>query len=106
MDTITCKLCSTTSHLRSQMKEYLQHINLFHAHQPDFKITCGISGCHRTYTNFRTFRHRIYDVHSNSTTEPFKVDSVNEISVYDCNEDHISNDGYASNVMMMIVVLY
>ena len=98
METITCKLCSTASHLRLQVKEYLQHIKLFHAHQPDFKITCGISGCQRTFINFGTFCDHVYDVHSDSTstTEPFEVDSVNEISV-DCNEDHIINDGYTSN---------
>ena len=71
-----------------------QHIRLFHAHQPDFKVTCGISGCQRTYTNFGTFRNHVYDVHSDSITE---VDSVNATSV-DCDEDHTSNDDeYASD---------
>ena len=80
METITCKLCSATSHLKLQTKEYIQHIKLFHAHQPDFKVTCGISGCQRTYTNFGTFRNHVYDVHSECTTEPIGVDSVNVIS--------------------------
>ena len=91
METLTCKLCSATSHLRLQTKEYIQHIRLFHAHRPDFKVTCGISGCQRTYTNFGTFRNHVYDVHTDSTTEPFEVDSVNAISV-DCDKDYTRND--------------
>ena len=96
METLTCKLCSTTSYLRFEMKEYLQHIKLFHAHQPDFKITCGISGCHRTYTSFGTFCNHAYDVHTDSTTESFEVASVNGISL-DCDEDLTNNSDYASD---------
>lgn len=99
MENLTCKLCSATSHLRLQTcKEYLQHIGLFHAYQPDFKVTCGISGCQRTYTNFGTFRNHVYDVHSASTTESVEVESVNATSM-DCNEDYTSNDEseYASD---------
>lgn len=98
-ETLTCKLFSATSHLRLQMKEYLQHIKLFHAYQPDFKVTCGINGCQRTYTNFGTFHHHVDDVHTDgSTTDPFEFDSVNAISV-DCDEDHTSNDDdYASGI--------
>ena len=98
MEIITCKLCSATSHLKLQTKEYIQHIKHFHAHQPDFKVICGISGCQRTYTNFGTFHNDVYDVHSDSTTtEPIGVASVNVISVdvdggYTRNNDSSDDD--------------
>ena len=87
---ITCKLCSAASHLRFQVKEYIQRIKLFHAHQMDFRITCDIGGCKRTYTNPGTFFNHIYAVHGERSTETCDA-SVNNASL-DCDED---NDGYS-----------
>jgi hypothetical protein len=44
--------------------DYLKHIQLFHAHQLDFHITCGMSECARTFKKFHTFRKHISDWHS------------------------------------------
>jgi len=52
---VICILCSATSHLKFNIKGFIQHIQLFHAHQADFHITCGIEGCQRSYTNCGTF---------------------------------------------------
>jgi len=57
------KLCSAASHLNFNTKGYVQHIQLFHAHQANFRVTCGINGCQRTYTNFGTFSQHVYAMH-------------------------------------------
>ena len=69
----TCKLCSAASHLRFQVKEYIQHIKLFHAHQVDFKIICG---------------NHVYAVHGEEDCEDI---SVNNVSM-DCDEDNNNRD--------------
>ena len=66
MEEITCQLCSAASHLKFNAKGYVQHIQLFHAHKANFRITCGINGCHKSYTNFRTFSNHVYDKHHQS----------------------------------------
>ena len=33
------------------------------AHQAGFKVTCGISGCQRGFTNFRTFQDHVFALH-------------------------------------------
>lgn len=64
-----CKLCSAASHLKFNIKGYLQHIRLFHAHQADFRIVCGIGGCLRSFTNFGTFTNHVYSVHGGSSNK-------------------------------------
>ena len=49
--------------LRYDIKGYLKHIKLFHAHQSGFQLTCGIGGCKRSFTNFRTFQDHVSAVH-------------------------------------------
>ncbi|XP_065887419.1 uncharacterized protein [Dysidea avara] len=56
---LTCSLCSAASHLRFDITDYVKHIKIFHAHDPSFKVTCGIGGCQRTYSNFRTFVNHV-----------------------------------------------
>jgi len=94
---LTCKLCLATSHLKLDVKEYVQHIRLFHAHIPDFKITCGIEGCQRTFANFGTFRNHVYDIHTESTTEPSELDILNTESQECDNAYAIDNDDYSSH---------
>ncbi len=62
---LVCPLCprERTSALQLSLREYLKHIQLFHSHQPGFRITCGISGCARTFQNFLTFRCHISAFH-------------------------------------------
>ena len=44
MAELVCPLCpqERTAHLGFSLREYLQHINLFHAHQSGFQVICGI----------------------------------------------------------------
>lgn len=47
-----------------KLSDYLGHIRLFHAHQPNFKIDCGLNGCRRSFVKLHTFRKHISDWHS------------------------------------------
>ena len=62
---LKCHLCKEekAQRLTFSTTDYLKHIQLFHAHQPNFLITCGIEGCQRTFQNFHTFRKHISDWH-------------------------------------------
>ena len=90
---VTCKLCTAASHLRFRVKEYIQRIKLFHAHQMNFRIICGISGCKRTYTNPGSFYNHVYAVYDERSNDTCKASVINEESL-DCNED---SDGYSTH---------
>lgn len=59
---LVCPLC-THQHLQFNLTSWLKHIKLIHSHQAGFSITCGISGCQRTFTKFRTFEGHISAIH-------------------------------------------
>lgn len=63
-----CSLCSNTLRARFSIRDYLKHLQLFHAHQPTFKVTCGIGGCPRSFINMKTYSNHVYSVHDLSTT--------------------------------------
>ena len=65
---LSCQLCSAASHLKFNMKSYIQHLRLFHAYQIDFKIRCEIGGCQRSYTNCGTYINHIYSIHGECFT--------------------------------------
>ena len=52
-----------TTNLHFNRTTWLKHIQLCHAHQPGFRITCGVGGCQRTYTNFGTLKNHVYNLH-------------------------------------------
>ena len=60
---VTCTLCADKLSVKFNVSEYIQHVRLFHAYKPDFKITCGINGCLRSYTNVGTFRNHVPTAH-------------------------------------------
>ena len=66
--TLTCKLCSAASHLKFNVTDYIKHIKMFHAFMPGFKVTCGIDGCLRTYSNLGTFLNHVSGVHGDVCT--------------------------------------
>ena len=63
---VECSLCTHTPPLRFSIANYLRHLRLFHVHQPNFDIKCGIGGCCRSYTNIGTFQNHVYAVHDSS----------------------------------------
>ena len=94
---IICKLCSAAPHLTFNIKGYIQHIRLFHAHHPDFNVICGIGGCQRSYTNCGTFLNHVYAVHGESPKATCQVLSQNSRSEeYDqsINHDDYEEDEY------------
>lgn len=60
---MVCPLCPSTR-LQFNVTEYLCHVKLFHSHQPNFLITCGIGGCLRTFKNIGTLRNHVSARHS------------------------------------------
>ena len=42
----------------------LQHIGRVHAHQANFRLTCGVDDCQSVYTNFRRFREHLKKKHN------------------------------------------
>ena len=92
---LVCQLCPAERALSLPftLKDYLRHIELFHAHQPNFRIACGIGGCQRTFHNFQTFRNHISDHHSydfnptnqSVTTSSEVHDSIEPTESHDCN---------------------
>lgn len=88
MATLVCPLCprERTSGLKLNITRYLQHIQLFHSHQPGFRITCGLDGCARTFKNFITFRCHISARHRN---DPEQTNDVNLTNLEEGgNHDH------------------
>ena len=53
----------TTNNLRLNLSGLLKHVKLFHAHQSRFQIVCGIGGCERTYTKFRSYEVHVSSIH-------------------------------------------
>ena len=59
MASFPCSFCSD-EFLAPSEKLLLTHIRLAHSYDPDFSIQCSLSGCSRTFTNFRTYQnHRL-----------------------------------------------
>lgn len=82
---ISCQLCTAASHLKfSRIKEYIQHIKLYHAHQPDFRITCGVR--EHIPINPGIFINHVYAIHG---------EEINEVSVNVSLEDNANdNENY------------
>ena len=88
---LVCQLCPVERAL--SLPFTLKHIELFHAHQPNFRIMCGIGGCQRTFHNLQTFRNLISDHHSydcNPTNRPVATSSEVHDSI-EPTESHDSN---------------
>ena len=64
MPEMECPLCSDVRSIKYDWRDYLKHLNLFHAHHPNFKIPCSIDECQRIYTNMRTYQNHVSSVHS------------------------------------------
>ena len=63
---LVCPICprELTVGLKFNLTEFLKHVKLFHSHQPNFSITCGVRGCMRSFHNYITFRNHLYMYHS------------------------------------------
>ena len=86
-----CSLCTNGPRVRFSIRDYLKHLQLFHAHQPTFKVTCGIGGCLQSYTNMNTYSNHVYGVHDLST------DFASSTSLSDVLTDSIRSDATSSD---------
>ena len=86
-----CPLCphERTANLHFNRTTWLKHIQLCHAHQPGFRITCGVSGCQRTYTNFGTFKNHVYDLHPAHADVTATSSTLDLPSVCDLDVDYL-----------------
>lgn len=68
---LCCKVASPN------LKGILRHMATVHAHDTNFHISCGVSGCSRTYTNFYLFKKHLYRHHRDSleVSDPFTIAS-------------------------------
>ena len=58
-----CIFCKT-NRLFDKFPDYFRHITLYHATEPNFKLTCDISNsCGVTYKNFTSYKMHIYRHH-------------------------------------------
>lgn len=58
-----CPLCRDFCTRRVSV--LIKHIGLVHAtKETPFHITCGLGGCRKTFSNFRTYRNHVYSIHS------------------------------------------
>lgn len=96
----SCPLCPSerTDRLKFTLKQYLQHLRLFHAHQPRFHLTCGIQGCQRTFLKFRTFENHVSLMHREQQHHSDEQHMVSENDHADC-----SGEDMATNNSMDIV---
>ena len=104
--TLICNMCSAGSHLRFNIKGYIQHICLFHAYQVDFKVTCcGIGGCKRSFKNSGTFINHVYDVYGENLKAACEVVAAKRRSLDDDNhndsadddDDYLDDDNYSNH---------
>ena len=56
-----CPFCETFA--APHLKGVIRHIGLVHSHEANFRITCGIDGCTRTYRIFDSYRKHVYVKH-------------------------------------------
>ena len=86
---LVCPLCppELSSSLQFNTTDYLKHIQLFHAHQPNFHIACGISGCERSFRKFHTFRKHISDCHRDERNPTNSSQQVSAPELQEATED-------------------
>ncbi len=61
----------------------IQHIELIHAHEANFTITCGLNDCQSTFTKYESFRRHVYRKHTDRVLRPDNDDDDGNIEVVD-----------------------
>lgn len=78
----TCSVCYAFS--APNYQSVIRHIGSVHSWEPHFRITCGVDGCPRSYSSYRSFRKHIMDKHqeilSDGNTEPAPADEDADFS--------------------------
>jgi hypothetical protein len=75
-----CKFCKT-NRLFNKFPDYFRHITLYHAAEPNFKLTCDISNfCGVTYKNFTSYKMHVHRRHKLLLHPPLQQQENNIIS--------------------------
>ena len=61
---LTCPMCGGVSF--SAFHQFMTHMRLIHADEPQFMIQCNLQGCQRTFRNFSVYRNHVYAFHDTS----------------------------------------
>lgn len=56
--------CTKCSRATFTLIKLIQHVDLVHAHEPNFTITCGLNNCKSTFKVYESFRRHVYRKHS------------------------------------------
>lgn len=56
-----CPLCD--SFAAPNLKGVVRHIGVVHAHEPGFRVTCGVDGCTKSYRKFVSYKKHMYVKH-------------------------------------------
>ena len=78
-----CSLCHQFA--SPTFRGVFKHIGIIHSFEPNFKVTCGISGCEATFTVYSSWRSHIYRKHRNEMLETSTIQEPEEVSNTFCN---------------------
>lgn len=87
---VSCKLCSAVSHLKFNIKGYVQHVQLFHVHQANFmymlwaKAMCDVeleSNMHNCDHDYDTTYGCDYDDNSDTVVIMMSLTLCKELTV-------------------------
>ena len=79
MATWNCPLCIYFA--APTMKQIVRHIGAVHSHRAGFRISCGISGCPRTYKRFHSYRQHLLRNHRETLDSgPSSINSNEDIN--------------------------
>ena len=81
-----CYSCPFCFVQKFDLNKYLQHVQLCHEFEANFRISCGIGGCVANYKRVKYLRDHINAVHKNiiainnvsSSCENLENDSIND----------------------------
>ena len=95
MERFSCTICHRFSSKSS--KVVLRHIGSVHSYEPGFSITCGIKGCARVYTNFRSFQKHLQRKHDGAFSDQRSDSNSGRLSDDDNQEETNLDLSFASN---------
>ena len=82
----SCAICHRFA--AASLDSVLRHVGSVHSFEPGFHITCGVSGCARTYQNYRSFQKHVLRKHKHELDTP----SANSDRLLSTNGDSIDDE--------------
>ena len=82
-----CSVCQNFA--ASSFDSVLRHIGSIHSCEPNLHLTCGIEGCPRTYTSYRSYRKHLFKKHQ-EFVETSQASDEQPLNGFDLNDDEPS----------------